>query len=119
MDWKLCINHTAIGANADATGADGATFNITDAKIVVSVVTLSAGDNARLKKQLGEGVKISVYWNKYKAIENKVAAITHAGREENIRELLDSSYEGVKRLFVLAYDNRSGDDQVFIDSFKK
>ena len=45
--------------------------------------------------------------------------ITHAGREENIKELLDSSYEGVKRLFVLAYDNRSGDDQVFIDSFKK
>ena len=119
MDWKLCINHTAIDANADATGADGATFNITDAKIVVSVVTLSAGDNARLKKQLGEDFKISVYWNKYKAIDNKVAAITHAGREENIKELLDSSYEGVKTLFVLAYDNRSGDDQVFIDSFKK
>ena len=29
--------------------------------------------------------------------------------------MLDSSYQGVKRLFVLAYDN----DQVSIDSFKK
>ena len=34
-------------------------------------------------------------------------------------ELLDSSYEGVKRLFVLAYNNTGGDDQVSIDSFKK
>ena len=25
----------------------------------------------------------------------------------------------VKRLFVLAYDNTAGDDQVFVDSFKK
>ena len=33
--------------------------------------------------------------------------------------MLDSKYEGVKRLFVLAYDNTEGDDQVSIDSFKK
>ena len=36
-----------------------------------------------------------------------------------IRELLDSSYQGVKRLFVLAYDNTTGNDQVSIDSFNK
>ena len=34
-----------------------------------------------------------------------------------IRELLDSSYQGVKRLFVLAYDNTAGNDQVSVDSF--
>ena len=33
--------------------------------------------------------------------------------------MLDSSYQGVKRLFVLAYDNTAGDNQVSIDSFKK
>ena len=32
--------------------------------------------------------------------------------------MLDSSYQGVKRLFVLVYDN-SANDWVFIDSFKK
>ena len=32
--------------------------------------------------------------------------------------MLDSSYEGVKRLFVLAYDNAVGNKQVFVDSFK-
>ena len=38
---------------------------------------------------------------------------------DNIRELLDSSYQGVKRLFVLAYDNTAGNNQVSIDSYKK
>ena len=32
---------------------------------------------------------------------------------------IDSSYQGVKRLFVLAYNNITGDDKVSIDSFKK
>ena len=39
--------------------------------------------------------------------------------QKNKRELLDSSFQGVKRLFVLAYDNTAGDNQVSIDSFKK
>ena len=38
---------------------------------------------------------------------------------DNIRELLDSSYQGVKRLFVLAYNNTAGDNQVSVDSYKK
>ena len=39
--------------------------------------------------------------------------------EKYIREFLDSSYQGVKRLFVLAYDNTAGDNQVSFESFKK
>ena len=33
--------------------------------------------------------------------------------------MIDSSYEGVKRFFVLAYDNTASDNQFFINSFKK
>ena len=33
--------------------------------------------------------------------------------------MLDSSYQGVKRLFVLAYDNTTDDNQVSDNSFKK
>ena len=36
-----------------------------------------------------------------------------------MRELLDSGYQGVKRLFVLAYDNTAGSDWVSMDSYKK
>ena len=39
-------------------------------------------------------------------------------KKKYIRELLDSSYQGVKRLFVLAYYNTEGNNQVSIDSFK-
>ena len=38
---------------------------------------------------------------------------------KNVRELLDSSYQVIKTLFVLAYDNTAGDIQVSVDSFKK
>ena len=44
----------AIDADADATGADSATFKITDAKLYVPIVTLSIEDNAKLAKQLSE-----------------------------------------------------------------
>ena len=36
-----------------------------------------------------------------------------------IRELFDSSYQGAKRLFVLAYGSAAGNDQVSVYSFKK
>ena len=39
--------------------------------------------------------------------------------KKNIRELLDSSCQGVKRLFVLAYNNTAGNKQVSVDSYKK
>ena len=62
---ESCVLTTAaINANADATGADSATFKITDAKLYVPIVTLSAEDNAKLSKLLGEGFKRSIYWNK-------------------------------------------------------
>ena len=61
----------------------------------------------------------SIYWNKYKVIDNKVVQIATANDEKYIRELLDSSYQGVIRLFVLAYNNTEGNGQVSIDSFGK
>ena len=102
-----------------AANASSSTFEITDAKLYVPVVTLSTEDNAKLKKQFSEGFKRPVYWNKYKVTDNKVAEITDANAEKHIRELLDSSYPGVKRLFVFTYVNATGNNQVSVDSFKK
>ena len=121
LKWiENCVLTTAeINAVANATGADGANFEITDAKLYVPIVTLSAEDNAKLSKLLSEGFKRSIYWNKYKVIDNILVEIAANNEEKYIRELLDSSYQGVKRLFVLAYDNTAGNSQVSIDSFKK
>ena len=40
-------------------------------------------------------------------------------KKKYIRELLDSSFQGVKRLFVLAYDNTAGNNWVSVYSYKK
>ena len=99
------------------TVANTATFKITDAKLYVPIVTLSAEDNAKLSKLLGKGFKRSIYWNKCKVIDNKVVEIA-ANNEE--KWLLDSSYQEVKRLFVLVCNNTADDDdRVSIDFFKK
>ena len=74
LKWiENCVLTIAtIDADASATGADSATFEITDAKFYDSIVTLSAENNAKLSKILSEGFKKSVYWNKYKVIDNIV-----------------------------------------------
>ena len=108
-----------ISANANATGADRATFKITNTKRFVPIVTLSEEDNAKLSNLLSEGIKRFIYWNKYKVMDNKVGRIDNVNEEKYITERLDASYQGVNRLFVLAYDNTAGNNQVSVDSFKK
>ena len=76
--------------------ANDSTFAITDTKLYVPVVTLKTEDNTKLSKLLSEGFKRSVYWNKYKVIPNK-----NYGANEYIRERLDASMKGVRKLFVL------------------
>ena len=123
LSWKWienCLLTTAANRpNDNATGADSVTITITGAKLYVPLVTLSAEDNVKLSKLLSEGFNRSIYWNEYKVIDSRIVEIAAANREGHIRELLDSSYQGVKRLFVLVYDNTAGDNQVSDDSFKK
>ena len=79
----------------------------------VLIVTLSTKDNVNLTKQLNEGFKRSVYWNEYKLkIETKTVD------DSNVtRFYLDASFQGVNRLFVLAFNN--GDNRVERDSHRK
>ena len=116
LKWiENCVLTTVeIDANADATGADGATLEVSDAEVYVPVVTLSAERNVKLVKQLNEGFKRPVFSKKYKVIDNKVVEIAAANAEKHLRKLLDSSYHWVKRLFVLAYDDTAGDNQVSV-----
>ena len=113
LNWiENCVLTTAANANK-------ATFKITDAKIYTLIVTLSVEDNVKLLKLLSEEFKRSIYWNKYKVIDNIVLQIAGNNEEKHIRGLPDSSYQGVKRLFVLAYYNTEGNSQVSIDSSEK
>ena len=75
-------------------------------------------DNVKLKEQLNEGFKRSVYWNKYRVILDK-KDIGANNNPKQVRELLDTSYDGVQRLFLLAYDNTESNNQVSANSFKR
>ena len=88
-------------AGGDNVNDRETTFQITSTKLYVPIVNLSTKDNVNLTKQLNEGFKRSVYWNKYKSkIETK-----HLDANNVTRFPLDASFQGVNRLFVLAFNN--------------
>ena len=76
-----------------------ATFAIIDTKLYVSVVTLSQQDNAKLLEQLQSGFKRVINWNKYLPKPELLA------QNPNLNFLLEPSFQGVNRLFVLAFEN--------------
>ena len=56
---ELCLSWDPNWVLSNLVGAS--TFTITDAKLYVPIVTLSAEDNAKLSKLLSEGFKRPVY----------------------------------------------------------
>ena len=87
-------------------------FAIIDAKLYVPIVILLTEDNAKLSKLVSEGFKTPVYQNAYKVIaENPYDANT------TVRERLDSSCQGINRLFVPAY--QGGANRVTVNSHRR
>ena len=92
------------------------TFAIPDTKLYVPVVTLKTEENSKLSKSLDKRFKRSVYWNHYKIF------LKNCAENENIRERLDASFEGVSKLFVLVdnddYVNEKAFDKNFLPNIK-
>ena len=84
---------------------------MTAAKLYVTVVTLKTKSNTKLSKLLTEGFKRSVCWNEYKVILEK-----RYNANDNIRILIDPSWQGINRLFVLGYLN---DNTSTVNSHRK
>ena len=51
-----------------------------------------------MTKKIGDGFKRFIYWNKYQTTPPKLR-----DNGPNIYRLLNASFQGVKRLFILAY----------------
>ena len=75
------------------------TFTITETSLYVPIVTLSTQDNPELLLQLKNGFKKTIAWNKYLAKPELLA------QNENFNHLIEPSFQGINRLFVLAYDD--------------
>ena len=80
--------------------AGDALFIINDTKLYVPVVTLSKEDNKDFIEQQNKGFQRSIYWNEYKTKSQTENA--HANVFKYIN--LDPSFQGVNRLFVMAYN---------------
>ena len=76
-----------------------ATFAITDKKLYVRVVTLSTQDNAKLLEQLNSGFKRLINLNKYLSKHELLV------QNPNLNHLVELSFQGVNRCFVLAFEN--------------
>ena len=87
-----------------STGAGEAVFIINNTKLYVPDVTLSKGDNKDFIEQQNKGFQRSIYWNEYKTKEINEDADANVFNYIN----LDPSFQGVNRLFVMAY-NRAND----------
>ena len=83
-----------------STGAGEAVFIINDTKLYVPIVALSKEDNKDFIKQQNKGFQRSIYWNEYKTKE--INEDTDANVFKYIH--LDRSFQGVNRLFVMAYN---------------
>ena len=75
------------------------TFTITEANLYVPVATLSTQDNAKLLPQLKSGFKRTISWNKYLPKPELLA------QNANLNHLIEPSFQGVNRFFVLAFEN--------------
>ena len=105
INCKVSLELNWIGDCILPSARNSAKFVITDAELHVPIVTLSTKDSANLTKQLNEGYKRSVYWNSY---ETKPAKVIEKGK--NLYQLLNASFQGVKRFFVLACFIAAGDN---------
>ena len=91
----LTWSSTCVITNSNGAG----TFAITDTKLYVPVVTLSTQENTKFLQQLKSGFKKVINWNKYLSKPELIR------RNPNLNHLVEPSFQGINRLFVLAFEN--------------
>ena len=79
-----------------------AKFEITDCKLYVPVVTLSAENDNKLLEQLKSGFRNSIKWNKY------MSQMSNQNKNNNLNYLIDTTFSNVNRLFDLSFENEDG-----------
>ena len=80
---------------------DEGKFAIKESKLYVPVVTLSTQDDAKLLQQLKSGFKRTINWNKYES------DIKTYAQNRYLNHLINPSFQGVNRLFVLSFENEN------------
>ena len=104
INCKIKLNLTWKKEFVLSNQAGDAVFIINGTKMYVPVVTLSKEDIKDFIEQQNKGFQRSIYWNEHKTKEINENADANVFKYIN----LDPSFQGVNRLFVIAY-NRAND----------
>ena len=104
INCKIKLNSTWKKEFVLSTGVGEAVFIINDTKLYIPVVTLSKEDNKDFIEQQNKGFQRSIYWNEYETKEINEDADANVFKYIN----LDPSFQGVNRLFVMAYNRGNG-----------
>ena len=106
INCKIKLNLTWKKECVLSAAPDDAVFIINDTKLYVPIVTLSQEDNKDFIEQKNKGFQRSIYWNEYKTKEK-----VEDGNANGVKYInLDPSFQGVNRLFLMAY-SRADDNQ--------
>ena len=85
-----------------ATETTGATFQISNAKLYVPVVTLPLNDSIKFLENIKQEFKRAISWNKYRS------EITTQTKNNNLDYPIDPTFRNINRLFVISF--KSGND---------
>ena len=86
-----------------------ARFKITDCKLYVSVVTLSAENDNKPLGQLKTRFKKAIKWNKYRS------EMSNQTINNNLNYLIDPIFTNENRFFVLTFENE--DDRTSLSKY--
>ena len=100
INCKIKLNLTWKKECVLSTAANNAVFIVNDTKLYVAVATLSKEDNKDFIEQQNKGFQRSIYGNEYETKEINEDADANVFKYIN----LDPSFQGVNRLFVMAYN---------------
>ena len=103
INCKIKLNLTWKKECVLSNQAGDAVFIINDTKLYVPVVTLSKEDNKDFIEQQNKGFQRSIYWNEYKTKVQTENANANVFKYIN----LDPSFQGVNRLFIMAYSREA------------
>ena len=114
INCKIKLNLTCKKECVLSNQSGDAVFIINDTKLYVPVVTLSKEDNKDFIEQQNKSFQRSVYWNEYKTKEKDEDGNNNATKYIN----LYPSFQGVNRLFIMAY-SREDNNQPTRDGGRK
>ena len=100
FEINLILTWPSTWVISNSAGEGG--FSMAETKLYVPVVTLLTQDNAKFLQQSKSAFKKAISWNKYQS-DPKIYE-----QNQYLNHLIDTSFQGVNRLFELSFENENG-----------